>query len=306
MLSKEAFEPDQRSMYGLDADFPSEILEYLRANGLTDDWSRRYWAAHWQHPSLEMGFEMLHRDILTKEQLYGMFKLHEYPPFWRDKLVALSYNPIGRVDIRRIHKLKNKSRAWLEDKLKAVGYNEEDTKDMADFYEEYNKGSGRDLTLAQLKKAYEFKEISTEQFLNALTGMGYDNDEATLIQHVIDKEITEKAVKEVIRAYKTQYQRGRVTWEDVNTRLLRLGVSTEKREELKSTWDATIVESKAELTKEEILKAFTFKIISTSETVSYLRDFGYDDKQIEILIHTILTDKHGFPMYQLKDDEWLR
>ena len=81
-----------------------------------------YWRAHWELPSPTTGFEMLHRlhpDVLEvigekyKEMglnpddlktdldtLKELLKISDYPKYWRDRLAAISYSPLTRVDLR--------------------------------------------------------------------------------------------------------------------------------------------------------------------------------------------------------------
>ncbi len=104
MVGKEAFEDDQVAMFGLDAEMPTDQMEWLRKQGLSDYWSTRYWRAHWNQIGIMQGFEMLHRGVINDEQLDGLFRVLEIPPFWRPKLRAISYHPYTRVDVRRMYR----------------------------------------------------------------------------------------------------------------------------------------------------------------------------------------------------------
>ncbi|KKM04520.1 hypothetical protein LCGC14_1763360, partial [marine sediment metagenome] len=61
MVAHEAFEPDAVQQMGLEDEFPSEQAEWLTKQGLSPFWQMKYWAAHWDQPSIQMGFEMFHR-----------------------------------------------------------------------------------------------------------------------------------------------------------------------------------------------------------------------------------------------------
>lgn len=87
---REVFDPGQRAALDLDAEFPSAMLDESRALGLSDESARNYWAAHWQLPSAEQGFEMFHRGELSGAQLDGLLKALDYAPTWRSKLRTLS------------------------------------------------------------------------------------------------------------------------------------------------------------------------------------------------------------------------
>ena len=102
MVAHEAFEPDAVAQMGLEDEFPSEQAEWLTKQGLSPFWQMKYWAAHWDQPSIQMGFEMLHRGVIDRATLDMLFRTVELPPYWREKLVQIAYQPYTRVDVRRM------------------------------------------------------------------------------------------------------------------------------------------------------------------------------------------------------------
>ncbi|GAH79863.1 unnamed protein product, partial [marine sediment metagenome] len=70
--------------------------------GLSKEWSERYWAAHWNLPSPQQGFEMLHRGVINVSELNMLLRALDVMPFWRDKLTAIAFRRLTRVDIRRM------------------------------------------------------------------------------------------------------------------------------------------------------------------------------------------------------------
>ena len=73
--------------------------------GLPEEQARNYWAAHWELPSAQMGYAMFQRRIIDHETLVMLLKSLDIMPFWRDKLIEMSYNPLTRVDVRRMYGL---------------------------------------------------------------------------------------------------------------------------------------------------------------------------------------------------------
>jgi len=55
MAVREAFSPEIAQRFGQYEDFPAEVERYAQMQGLSPEWARRYWAAHWNLPSLQMG-----------------------------------------------------------------------------------------------------------------------------------------------------------------------------------------------------------------------------------------------------------
>ena len=134
-----------------------------------------------------MGFEMFQRKIIDIDTLKLLLRALDVMPFWRDKLIQLAYQPITRVDIRRIHKLMGKSREWLIDRYERIGYSPEDANDLADFTVELNKEevkaekqADRDLTASEIVSAYAYAMLSEEDASGLLHELGYDDNEVDL------------------------------------------------------------------------------------------------------------------------------
>lgn len=105
---KDAYDPEAVARFTLLEQLPEEAYETLQKLGLSHDWFEKYWASHWRLPSPEQVFEMLWRapeTNLTEADVDKYLKTQDYPPFWRDKLKAIAYKVLTRVDIRRMYKV---------------------------------------------------------------------------------------------------------------------------------------------------------------------------------------------------------
>lgn len=133
MAVREVFTPETAEKFGQFEDFPEAFAENARLQGISDEWARNYWAAHWALPSVQMGFEMLHRRVITEDELVTLLKAQDVMPFWRDKLTEISYNPLTRVDVRRMHKLGVLTNDEVRNAYKDIGYNETNAQRLLDF-----------------------------------------------------------------------------------------------------------------------------------------------------------------------------
>ncbi|MEM2990153.1 MAG: hypothetical protein QXQ02_03110, partial [Halobacteria archaeon] len=58
---REVYTPEIAEQYGLYQDIPPEYINEAYKAGLPEEQAKRYWAAHWELPSMTEGFAMLHR-----------------------------------------------------------------------------------------------------------------------------------------------------------------------------------------------------------------------------------------------------
>jgi hypothetical protein len=205
MAVREAFTPEIARAFGQYEDYPEAVTEWAEKQGLSEDWAKRYWAAHWELPSADMGFAMFQRGIIDMPTLKMLLRALDVMPYWRDQLIKLAYQPITRVDIRRMHKLMGKDHAWLVQRYGFIGYSPEDAEEHAIFTEELNKEEAklekqaeRDLTASEIANAYANSAIGESDATTMLSDLGYDVAEIalklTLAELPVLKRIRDKKV----------------------------------------------------------------------------------------------------------------
>lgn len=125
MAVREVFTPEIASRFGQYEGLPTAFVEWVGKKGLSQEWAARYWAAHWSLPSPQQGFEMLQRGVISRDELALLLRALDIMPFWRDKLIQISYNPLTRVDIRRMYALDIINTAEVNRAYQDIGYTPE-------------------------------------------------------------------------------------------------------------------------------------------------------------------------------------
>ena len=139
MAVREVFTPSIRERFQLDEGFPTEFQESAKQQGVSEEWAKNYWAAHWVLPSVTQGFAMLHRKVIDLEDLDLLLRAQDVMPFWRDKITQVAFNPLTRVDLRRMHKLGLLDSDQLQVRYEALGFAEENATMMVQFTEAFNE-----------------------------------------------------------------------------------------------------------------------------------------------------------------------
>ena len=175
-------------------------VETARKIGLADEWSEKYWMAHWMLPSLGQGFEMLHRLPDWDDKLEALFKAADLAPGYWDDMKAISYRPLTRVDTRRMNLfLPDFGPEQVKDSYLQLGYNEENAQRMTDFTVAYNQRSresapDRDLTKSDIIGMYNDGVFTSRtEALNYLMAIGYDETES---EYLLEREDLQKDNKE--------------------------------------------------------------------------------------------------------------
>ena len=147
MAVREVFDPSIREQFQLDANFPSAFERPAKQQGVSAEWARNYWAAHWVLPNVTQAFSMLHRRVIDANDLDLLLRAQDVMPFWRDKLTQIAFHPLTRVDLRRMHKLGVLDSAELQIRYEALGFAPDDAALMVQFTEAFNSESPADVAV---------------------------------------------------------------------------------------------------------------------------------------------------------------
>jgi len=119
---REVFTESVVQKYGYDADIPREYLEWAERLGLSREFAKWYWRAHWEIPPPSQAIELMQRGIIDVEDVDTVLKIHDMAPYWRPRLLALAFDPYTRVDVRRMYELGVLSEEDLIKAARAIGY----------------------------------------------------------------------------------------------------------------------------------------------------------------------------------------
>jgi gas vesicle protein len=263
MAVREAFTPEIAEKFGQYEDLPEAFVEWAAKQGLSKEWASRYWAAHWELPSPQMGFEMLHRRIIDENELRLLLRALDVMPFWRDKLIQLSYNPYTRVDLRRMYTMGILSENDVYNAYLDLGYDREKARNLTEFTvryyapeEETTLDKYRDLTRSIYISAYKKGVITREECKAYLLGIGYRENDAELLLSIADAELVLQYQKDDTIPLRTQttnlvidaYKRGLYNEGELRNVLGDLGYSEDE-----IVWYVALTDYKKTLDKQTLI-----------------------------------------------------
>jgi len=282
MQAKEAFEPDQIAKFGLGAEAPTKIYEFTRKLGLPDEWTNRYWTSHWQHASYGQVMEMLHRGYISIEDVYEWYRLVEIPPYWRELLTKIAYSPYTRVDVRRMHAVGVLGDEALIQAMKDIGYDQEHAEKMAEFYKLYNAGSEKELSKADIEKAYEDRDLNFTEALNLLLNIGYSRELANFYLARIDLNMDRAVRLERIDLVKEKYLANLFNIDQARNALIGYGVTIQRTAELLDRWNVQVVKNAKLPSKTDLDKFVRAKVLDKEGYRSEMLKLGYSEYYINL------------------------
>lgn len=260
LAGREAFEEDAIERFSLDQDFPPGLAEAAEKAGLSREWIRRFWVAHWTTPSLTQAFEMVRREVTKPDgskfdlqDLDVYYRLADISPFFGDLLRQIAFIPLGRIDIRRMVRYGVLDRNQARDRYKLLGYSPEDAELQADFAVNEADRVGKNLTKTQVERMYRLGLIDAAELEQRYMALGYDPNETADLRELLEREIHLDNTEERRDRVRWQWERFLIDREEAMKQLAELGVRAEIVNTLLAEWRADAETSQALPTLERVL-----------------------------------------------------
>jgi hypothetical protein len=288
MAVREAFTPEIASRFGQYEDLPAEYVEAAEKKGLTKEWAERYWAAHWSLPSIQQGFGMLHRGIINQSDLSLLMRALDIMPFWRDRLMQLSFKVLTRVDVRRMHLLGTLDEGGVKRAYLDGGYNDLNASLMTDFTVRYNRRSLAGFTQRDVVTAYINRYIENSTAASILREIGVKDTEIPNIMNLASLKRDWKNKDDTIAAIKNRYSKGIRNEAQTKAALSQLGLASDYTLTLLAQWEPREAEMKiATFTNAQTLKLFGMGLIDETRTREELQLLGFDSERRDLLIKSV-------------------
>jgi len=287
MAVREAFTPEVVRQFQLHAELPGEMVEWASKQGLSREWAEAYWASHWELPSLSMGFEMLHRGEISEDEMRLLIRTHDVSPFWRDKLLNISYSPYTRVDVRRMHAAGVIGVEEVYRNYRDLGYDHEKATKMTEFTVAYNQSSERDLTRTDILNGLKIGYFNQEEASTLLLSIGYDERETDYHISKTLYDLWQDEIKEQVKYLQQQYVRNLISQNDVYSELGRLNLPAEQINRYLRTWDIEREAKTRLLTSTKLEQLRKAEIINDGTYSEEMSGLGYKQQYIEWLLELI-------------------
>lgn len=322
------------------------MLELMRAQGIgqlqvrTPDGQDRmydvpslYWLASFQEISPTQSYEMLHRlrpgrvqklslpgpdggrvipGIMTIADVRKLLKEVDYNPIWRDRLAAISYRVITRVDARRIYRVGGfgkplgargfdtslpgrprpvgQAEVELGEVYQDMGYTPQDANILAHFSaveaDRLENGAEQKRIGKQVCAAYQAGVFSQVQAIDRLVQSGLSRDAATRAVALCDSDRRLRDVTTATKVTRGLYLRGAVDVATARALLVNVGMELGRITELLRLWSVEQLGRRKEVTASQMCGWFQQGLITIGEMSTRLVRIGYTpDDAVRITRH---------------------
>ncbi len=272
---RDAFNPEIVRSAGLDDNFPDEIIPLAAKAGMSEEVLRWYWRAHWQLPSPQMGYDMLQRGIITVDELKALLRAADWAPGWIDRLIAISYNPLTRVDARRMWESGVLNDEEYVQSMRDIGYSEENARRYLAWVKVSTTSAEKDLTKTEILGSFRYGLISREEAINYILGFGYDEQEADLIISLEEQKHADKVLDDNIDLIKWQFTHFEIEEEEFFEKMGKLGLNRAASTKYLAEAENTIAKTGKLPTLADVKNWMKKGIITEAEARNYLKRLQY-------------------------------
>ena len=284
MAVREAWRDDVAGQYGYDEDFPTEFAEWTKKQGMTEEWAKRYWRAHWELPGPVMAREMLHRTSMTIEDYETLLRIADYPRAFRDWMVEVAYTPYTRVDVRRMHALGVLSDGDLVRAYMDLGYNTEKAAAMAQFTIRLNVEEETEFTASNILAGYRAGMLDKNEATELLVALGKSANYAAYVLTLEDFKREQSLLTEKVNAVKTLYTNWEISVAEAISRLAALNLEAERIDRFLETWTVSREAKVARPTIAQIEEWYKDSILDEAQARAEISKRKYQDYMINWMI----------------------
>lgn len=338
---REAFTPSIVTAYGYANETPMAILPWMEKQGLGGNigiskpasvdvngrpdperpatWFDMYWWSHWELPSPTQGYEMAQRlypnsnrgaspdwtpDIgFSSQDLSVLLRTLDYPLYWRKRLEAIAYLPLGRVDVRRMYAMELLDDNGVFHAYRQMGYNDRNAELLLKFAQkqkaEVNLKKQEVWTKQAIVKYYKYGVIREDTALDLLQRLGYTPTGAARLLQQVRNDLNIEKLENAIKVFHKGYLDGIYSDDGIRANLLNAGVLSDVVDNLITNWRLEKEFQYRNLTTNELLKMFANNVVDENELSRRLFNLGYQGREVTLIITSAKRDKEDKANAQL-------
>lgn len=310
MAVREAWRDDVAAAFGYDQDFPDEAAEWAEKQGLSREWTQRYWRAHWDLPGPRDGFEMFQRlrpgrtdTPFTEADLSKLLRALDIPPKFRGWLTQIAYRTLSRVDVRRMYRVGTLDRQGVLDNYLDLGYSPKNAELMTDFTIRYETEEPKEATRSAIQTGYEVGLLRRDEAASYLQSLGYTSDIAEFWLDLVDWDLAQDQQKDKLDYIETRYLNGVIDEAELMGELGTLDMPSDRMQQI---YEQLYIKKRNKIklpSKTELDRWMKYDIIDETHFVDAHLALGYRREDAERYLEESLIEMQEAAVKEVQDTQ---
>lgn len=237
---REVWRPEVVAKWGYDQAWVTEFGDWMKKQGLSEEWARAYWRAHWIVPSIAQGFEMMWRKEIDEDELEELMKINDLAPGWIRPMMNVARPVPGRIDRRYAYREGEIGWEQLFELYKFDGYTDDWAEILANTTAKMAISEAKGLTRAAVVAAYKKRRLSSAEAIGMLDDIGIPGDVAAFFLSQADADRADQLLDRRVDNIGRQYQVGDLSESQTRDALATLQVPADEVAVYIEEWSITL------------------------------------------------------------------
>lgn len=291
MQLREAWRDDVAERWGYDVGDITQFSEWMEKQGLSADWAKRYWRAHWVIPSAAQGFEMMWRGVISDDELRELLVINDLAPGWIDNLMQVARPVPGRIDRRYAYREGEIEWQDLFDLYKMDGYTDDWATILANTTAKMAVSEAKGLTRSAIEKAYRKRRLSPGEAVAMLDEIGISEDVANFYLSQVDADRSDDLLDRRVDAVGKQFIVGDLNDTQARNELANLQVLSAEIAVYIEEWSIARGTKTKRPTRSNLERFFMDGVIAPGEYRDQMDRLGYSDLYIDWYLSSLAIDR---------------
>lgn len=288
---REAWRDDVAERWGYDQGDITQFSEWMEKQGLSADWAKRYWRAHWVIPSAAQGFEMMWRGVITDEEMRELLVINDLAPGWIDNLMQVARPVPGRIDRRYAYREGEIEWQDLFDLYKMDGYTDTWATILANTTAKMAVSEAKGLTRSAIEKAYRKRRLLKGEAVAMLDEIGISEDVAGFYLSQVDADRSDDLLDRRVDAVGKQFIVGDLNDTQARNELASLQVLSAEIAVYLEEWSIARGTKTKRPTRANLERFFMDGVIAPGEYRDQMDRLGYSDLYIDWYLSSLAIDR---------------
>lgn len=288
---REAWRDDVAAKYGYDQGDTGEFTSWMEKQGYGPEWSQAYWRSHWEIPPTGMGFDMLHRDIISETELVELLKINDLAPGWIDKVVQLARPLPGRIDRRWAFQEGEITEAELKQLYLWDGYTDKWAEILANTVIKRSVSDAKGMTRAAIVSAYKKRRLSSAEAVSMLEDIGIPSAVAQFYLGQADSDHADDLLDRRIGVVGKQFSVGDLSESETRDALGQLGVGSSEIAVYLEEWGISRATKVKRPSRANLDKFFKGGVINVASYRDQMDRLGYSGLYVDWYLAALAVER---------------
>jgi len=261
--------------------YKGQLETWGEQNGIAPNFAKYAWRAHWTLPSPTQLFEFYRRLRHTgefgspdevKAEIRKTLIQQDILPKWVDYYLAITNNPLTRVDARRSYEIGALTEQGLKEAYLDAGYNDKNAATLV----EYNKKLVKDKWLrSPLIKRFAKGEITMGEAKDHAIRQGLKPEHEAEFIDELDFQLRSNRRSICVLSYRKRFMVGELDSEQAYSLIFNQGLDALQAKDLVAGWECERAARGKEIPAAKLVDWYLLGVVDSAELFRRLTNLGY-------------------------------